>query len=137
MERKSEPGKGKKAEQSHQPPHISPMQPVTRGAYGGGMYGTEEQGQTKRPEKPPASETQSADGPDEARYKPVNKPPPSSGDRDIDITGQSYIHKRYALISVVFIFQSAAVCYNEICCSFLYQESGNSILLCFLALITF
>ncbi|XP_017981116.1 PREDICTED: uncharacterized protein LOC18591680 [Theobroma cacao] len=118
MERKSEPGKGKKAEQSHQPPHISPMQPVTRGAYGGGMYGTEEQGQTKRPEKPPASETQSADGPDEARYKPVNKPPPSSGDRDIDIT----------------------VCscgYNEICCSFLYQESGNSMLLCFLALITF
>ncbi|WRX30403.1 hypothetical protein QQP08_022890 [Theobroma cacao] len=68
------------------------MQPVTRGAYGGGMYGNEEQGQTKRPEKPPASETQSADGPDEARYKPVNKPPPSSGDRDIDITGQSYIH---------------------------------------------
>ncbi|XVE94436.1 hypothetical protein REPUB_Repub02eG0008300 [Reevesia pubescens] len=91
MERKTEEeGKAKETEQSHQPPHISPMQPVTRDAYGGGMYGTE-QGQTKKPEKPPASESQSADGPDEAKNKPKHKPPPSSGDRDIDITGQSYI----------------------------------------------
>ncbi|XVF35853.1 hypothetical protein REPUB_Repub19eG0007000 [Reevesia pubescens] len=91
MERKGEEGgKGKETEHIHQPPHISPMLPVTFDAYGGGMYGTE-QGQTKIPEKPPASETQSADGPDEAKNKPKHKPPPSSGDRDIDITGQSYI----------------------------------------------
>lgn len=83
-------GKKEQKEQSHQPLHISPMQPTTHDAYGGGMYGTE-QGQTKKPEKPPASETQSADGPDEAKNKPKHEPPPSSGDRDIDITGQSYI----------------------------------------------
>ncbi|XVE56267.1 hypothetical protein DITRI_Ditri03aG0224700 [Diplodiscus trichospermus] len=92
MERKSEEegGKAKETEHTHQPPHISSMQPVTHGAYGGGMYGTE-QGQSKKPAKPPASETQSADGPDEAKKKPEHKPPPSSGVRDIDITGQSYI----------------------------------------------
>ncbi|XWS14382.1 hypothetical protein CRYUN_Cryun35bG0004400 [Craigia yunnanensis] len=56
------------------------------------MYGTE-QGQTKKQEKPPASETQSADGPDETKNKnkPKHKPPPSSGDRDNDIIGKSYI----------------------------------------------
>ncbi|OMP11143.1 hypothetical protein COLO4_03997 [Corchorus olitorius] len=95
MERKSsEQGGGKETQQSHQPPHVSPMQPLTHEAYGGGMYGTE-QGQTKKPEnKPPASETLSADGPGEAnlaKSKPKHEPPPSSGDRDIDITGQSYI----------------------------------------------
>ncbi|KAL4272565.1 hypothetical protein GQ457_13G007860 [Hibiscus cannabinus] len=105
MERKIAPeeeGKGKlllepeaeaeaETEQSHHhPPNISPMYPVTHYAYGGGMYGME-QGQLKKPESPPASETQSADGPDERRNEPKHKPPPSSGDRDIDITGQSYI----------------------------------------------
>lgn len=78
------------SEQKHQPPHISPMQPLTTEAYGGGMYGTEEGGQTK-PEKPPASDTQSADGPAEATVEPKHRPPPSTGDRDLDITGQSYI----------------------------------------------
>ncbi|TYI42830.1 hypothetical protein ES332_A01G125900v1 [Gossypium tomentosum] len=75
MERKSETGggKGKEQSESHQPPHISPMHPVTHNAYGGGF------------------ETQSADGPNEAKNEPKHKPPPSSGDRDIDITGQSYI----------------------------------------------
>ncbi|KAJ0025235.1 hypothetical protein Pint_09262 [Pistacia integerrima] len=45
----------------------------------------------KKPEKPSASETQSADGPVGPDIKPKHPPPPSSGDRDIDITGQSYI----------------------------------------------
>ncbi|EYU17506.1 hypothetical protein MIMGU_mgv1a026572mg, partial [Erythranthe guttata] len=77
--------------QKHQPPYISAMQPVTKEAYGGGMYGTEE-GEAKQPAgKLPASATQSADGPDEATAEPKHKPPPSTGDRDLDITGQSYI----------------------------------------------
>ncbi|KAI3464710.1 hypothetical protein Pfo_021373 [Paulownia fortunei] len=78
------------AGQKHQPPYISPMQPLTREAYGGGMYAAEE-GEPKQPEKPPASATQSADGPAEATVQPKHKPPPSTGDRDLDITGQSYI----------------------------------------------
>ncbi|KAB2096448.1 hypothetical protein ES319_A01G108900v1 [Gossypium barbadense] len=92
MERKSETGggKGKEHSESHQPPHISPMHPVTHNAYGGGLYGTDQE-QAQKPENPPASETQSADGPNEAKNEPKHKPPPSSGDRDIDITGQSYI----------------------------------------------
>ncbi|KAL0360419.1 UNVERIFIED_CONTAM: hypothetical protein Sradi_3726400 [Sesamum radiatum] len=78
------------AGEKHQPPHISPMQPLTRDAYGGGMYAAEE-GQPKQQEKPPASATQSADGPAEATIQPKHTPPPSTGDRDLDITGQSYI----------------------------------------------
>ncbi|XP_073287998.1 uncharacterized protein [Primulina huaijiensis] len=74
----------------HQPPNISPLQPLTVNAYGGGMYGTEE-GQLKDPTKPPASATQSADGPDKVTPRPKHKPPPSTGDKDLDITGQSYI----------------------------------------------
>ncbi|XP_031254644.1 uncharacterized protein LOC116112661 [Pistacia vera] len=74
----------------HQPLNISPMKPLTREAYGGGMYG-KEPGLEKKPEKRPASETQSADGPVGPDIKPKHPPPPSSGDRDIDITGQSYI----------------------------------------------
>ncbi|KAL6990511.1 hypothetical protein U1Q18_043100 [Sarracenia purpurea var. burkii] len=77
-------------QQQQQPPNISPMEPITRGAYGGGMYGTEV-GQPEKPRKPPASDTQSADGPAEPETQPKHKPPPSSGDRDVDITGQSYI----------------------------------------------
>lgn len=73
----------------HQPPNISPMNPVTHDAYGGGMYGSEPEQKTLS--KPPASETQSADGPIGPDNKPKHTPPPSSGDRDIDITGQSYI----------------------------------------------
>ncbi|XP_073032589.1 uncharacterized protein [Primulina eburnea] len=74
----------------HQPPTISPLQPLTENAYGGGLYGTEE-GQSKDPTKAPASATQSADGPDGATTQPKHKPPPSTGDKDLDITGQSYI----------------------------------------------
>ncbi|XP_071924107.1 uncharacterized protein [Coffea arabica] len=78
--------------QRHQPPYISRMEPVQREAYGGGLYGKEE-GQPNRPAgNPPASSTQSADGPDEATTKkPKHKPPPSSGDCDADITGQAYL----------------------------------------------
>ncbi|GMH18913.1 hypothetical protein Nepgr_020754 [Nepenthes gracilis] len=74
-----------------QPSSISPMLPLTREAYGGGMYGKEEQQSERPPSKPPASETQSADGPVEPASKPKHTPPPSTGDRDVDITGQSYI----------------------------------------------
>lgn len=71
---------------------MTPMVPVTHGAYGGGMYGTEDgQSGTATVKKPPASDTQSADGPAEATIKPKHEPPPSTGDRDLDITGQSYI----------------------------------------------
>ncbi|XP_077246150.1 transcription activator-like protein [Tasmannia lanceolata] len=68
---------------------MSRLQPVTKGAYGGGMYGTEE-GLTEKPGKPPASDSQSADGPVGPTVEPKHKPPPSTGDRDVDITGQSY-----------------------------------------------
>lgn len=81
---------GTEEKHEHQPPHMSAMQPLTKEAYGGGMYGAEEGGQ-KQPDKPPASDTQSADGPAEATFEPKHKPPPSTGDRDLDITGQSYI----------------------------------------------
>ncbi|KAG8378067.1 hypothetical protein BUALT_Bualt08G0099500 [Buddleja alternifolia] len=76
--------------QKHLPPKISPMQPLTKDAYGGGMYAAEE-GPPQPAGKPPASATQSADGPAEANIQPKHKPPPSTGDRDLDITGQSYI----------------------------------------------
>ncbi|KAE9603511.1 hypothetical protein Lalb_Chr11g0061691 [Lupinus albus] len=74
-------------------PQISRMEPVTHGAYGGGMYGTEKGGTEKQRKAAPASETQSADGPIDKDAIKINlkTPPPSSGDRDIDITGQSYI----------------------------------------------
>lgn len=71
---------------------ISDMKPLTKEAYGGGMYGHDDE--TEQPdenttEKKLASDTQSADGPVvEPKH---NKPPPSTGNRDIDITGQSYI----------------------------------------------
>lgn len=77
-----------------QPPNISEMKPLTREAYGGGMYAAEEEGGRRRgPARPRASATQSADGPEEQRAgaRPSHPPPPSTGDRDLDITGQSYI----------------------------------------------
>lgn len=72
---------------------MTSMKPVTKEAYGGGMYGKEEGEVYKQPQHP-ASETQSADGPGEAtlaQTQPKHTPPPSTGDRDLDITGQSYI----------------------------------------------
>ncbi|XP_026446082.1 uncharacterized protein LOC113346786 [Papaver somniferum] len=80
------------AEQQPQPPHMTAMKPVTEGAYGGGMYGTEKNNKEENTSnRAPASDTQSADGPVGHTIEPKHKPPPSSGDRDIDITGQSYI----------------------------------------------
>ncbi|XP_072963743.1 uncharacterized protein [Typha angustifolia] len=74
------------------PPHISEMKPITHEAYGGGMYAAEDATATgKKPSEPRASATQSADGPEERLPEPKHKPPPSTGDRDLDITGQSYI----------------------------------------------
>ncbi|XP_059307709.1 uncharacterized protein LOC132059186 [Lycium ferocissimum] len=56
------------------------------------MYGKDDETPATKVDKAPASETQSADGPKEAAsIQPENKPPQSSGHRDIDITGQSYI----------------------------------------------
>ncbi|XP_068645294.1 uncharacterized protein [Aristolochia californica] len=77
--------------EERKPTTISDMKPMTEGAYGGGLYGKEE-GEDEQPRKPPASETQSADG--EGRptnVEPKHRPPPSTGDRDVDITGQAYI----------------------------------------------
>ncbi|KAG6496253.1 uncharacterized protein LOC121991155 [Zingiber officinale] len=69
------------------PQQISAMEPVTREAYGGGLYGTDQ----RPPGAPLASATQSADGPAQPDAPPKHRPPPSTGDRDLDITGQSYI----------------------------------------------
>ncbi|KAE8808387.1 hypothetical protein D1007_15129 [Hordeum vulgare] len=76
-------------QRQHQAPNISEMKPVTREAYGGGMYAAEEG--RREPGKQRASATQSADGPEEPVGKPRHPPPPSTGDRDLDITGMSYI----------------------------------------------
>ena len=77
-------------------PQVSRMEPVTHGAYGGGMYGTEKDQQEEEKDnqqqtKAPASESQSADGPVDKNVIKFKHHPPSTGDRDIDITGQSYI----------------------------------------------
>ncbi|OWM81190.1 hypothetical protein CDL15_Pgr007221 [Punica granatum] len=74
-------------------PNITPMKSLTHDPYGGGIYGTEQVHKTVgRPKnKLSASETQSADGPQGPTAPPKHKPPPSTGDRDIDITGLSYI----------------------------------------------
>ncbi|KAJ0969775.1 hypothetical protein J5N97_022652 [Dioscorea zingiberensis] len=70
---------------------MSTMKPVTKEAYGGGMYGKDDENEDQKQPRPRASETQSSDGPEEAIVEPKNKPPPSTGNRDLDITGQSYI----------------------------------------------
>ncbi|XP_008452943.2 uncharacterized protein LOC103493802 [Cucumis melo] len=91
MEREQQRREQSKKIEQEPPYYISPMQPLTESAYGGGMYGTEEGDQESlQIKKVPASQTQSADGPVEAEMKLKHPPPPSSGDRDIDITGQSY-----------------------------------------------
>ncbi|XP_074558271.1 uncharacterized protein LOC141814229 [Curcuma longa] len=70
-------------------PQISAMEPVTREAYGGGLYGTDDNGTDQI--RPLASATQSADRPAQPDAPTKHKPPPSTGDRDLDFTGQSYI----------------------------------------------
>jgi hypothetical protein len=76
------------------------MKPLTREAYGGGMYGTEEGGR-RDPARPRASATQSADGPEEQRAprRPSHPPPPSTGDRDLDVTG--HLHPVVAAFAAV------------------------------------
>lgn len=76
-------------EREHQAPNVSEMKPMTHEAYGGGMYAAEEG--RREPGKPRAGATQSADGPEEPVGRPRHRPPPSTGDRDLDITGMSYI----------------------------------------------
>ncbi|PKU59417.1 uncharacterized protein LOC110103590 [Dendrobium catenatum] len=82
--------------ESIHPSKISDLKPLTHEAYGGGMYGKDDVkdgsgGELEQRRKPPASETQSADGISEPSTEPKHKPPPSTGDRDLDITGLSYI----------------------------------------------
>jgi hypothetical protein len=94
-----EVGKGKvqptrqRTEQPKRP--ISDLKPVTQEAYGGGLYGTEKDAPQRPKDRPPASQSQSADalaGDVSPAKNPLSRPPPpSSGDRDVDITGQSYI----------------------------------------------
>ncbi|KAI4339961.1 hypothetical protein MLD38_024843 [Melastoma candidum] len=99
LEEKREARRKDQGSTATEPTHITPLEPLTHDAYGGGMYGTDdndpgaagEAGQQQRENKPPASDTQSADGPVEQRGPPRHVPPPSTGDRDVDITGQSYI----------------------------------------------
>ncbi|XP_076882229.1 uncharacterized protein LOC143530628 [Bidens hawaiensis] len=86
-------GAGEGEENRLRHPVISTMEPLTHEDYGGGMYGKDdEKPPPKNPRELLASVAQSADGPSETnKTKAMRKPPPSSGDRDIDITGQSYI----------------------------------------------
>ncbi|ESQ36209.1 hypothetical protein EUTSA_v10009649mg [Eutrema salsugineum] len=106
-QQKKKEGSNMYESRQNQPPYVSQMQPMMQEAYGGGLYGKDDEKEvdvkTKKKEaknienepqqhNQPASDTQSADGPDEVKtMKPKHKQPPSSGDRDIDITGQSYI----------------------------------------------
>ncbi|ERM98974.1 hypothetical protein AMTRI_Chr09g35470 [Amborella trichopoda] len=91
MDRERKEEKGKREEEKKP---MSLMRPVTEGAYGGGLYGTDDGGAPKQQmpvQRQPASDTQSADGPVVEPSVPKHEPPPSTGDRDLDITGQSYI----------------------------------------------
>lgn len=81
----------KEAEKQMQPPNISLMEALTHDAYGGGMYGSDVDPSANQVKTRGSKTQQSADGPEEANVQPKQKPPPSTGDRDIDITGQSYI----------------------------------------------
>ncbi|KAJ3681946.1 hypothetical protein LUZ60_014519 [Juncus effusus] len=81
-------------EKKTQAPNISELKPVTHEAYGGGMYATDDRKEaetTKGHTHTRASKTQSADGPEEKPIEPKHKPPLSTGDKDLDITGMSYI----------------------------------------------
>ncbi|KAH7289320.1 hypothetical protein KP509_31G070000 [Ceratopteris richardii] len=77
---------------------ISQLQPLSPEAYGGGLYGHDDvdakagNGKLIPPARPrsPSSDSQSADGPPTSSPRHIHSPP-STGDRDLDITGQSYI----------------------------------------------
>lgn len=104
------------------------MQPVTDGAYGGGLYGMEK-GSSVDPRKAPASHTQSADGPEDPKVEPNHKPPPPNRDRDVDITGQwSVLHS----VMVFFL-----VFFNACLLSFCVLIRENQLYLYFFLLILF
>lgn len=70
---------------------IAELKSMTENAYGGGLYGTEDDGSPPKKPMAHASDFQSAEGPssDMPKHKDVRSH--SSGDRGVDITGQSYI----------------------------------------------
>lgn len=70
---------------------IAELKSMTENAYGGGLYGTEDDGSPPKKTMAHASDFQSAEGPssDMPKHKDVRSH--SSGDRGVDITGQSYI----------------------------------------------
>ncbi|WVZ55336.1 hypothetical protein U9M48_006008 [Paspalum notatum var. saurae] len=92
-------GQQPQLQREHQPPNISEMKPLTREAYGGGMYANEGARSRDPASRPRAGAAQSADGEREREQEQAagapgrlgHPPPPSTGDRDLDITGQSYI----------------------------------------------
>ncbi|KAI5055322.1 hypothetical protein GOP47_0030467 [Adiantum capillus-veneris] len=74
---------------------ISELRPLAPEAYGCGLYGHDDSGDaTTRPSprmsQSRSSDSQSAEGPPTTPPAHVHEPP-STGDRDLDITGQSYI----------------------------------------------
>lgn len=78
---------------------ISDLQPVQEEAYGGGLYGKDDDQEVKQSPRrngskvimsPRACDFQSADGPPVSPSSKVRSPR-STGDRDLDITGQAYI----------------------------------------------
>ena len=73
-------------------PSISELHAVVSEAYGGGLYGTDDVPTVKPSNRTMvhASDALSAEGPPTTTPTRVH-PPPSTGDRDLDITGQSYI----------------------------------------------
>jgi hypothetical protein len=98
---------------------ISEMKPLNREAYGGGLYGNEKHYSSGDGEKEKlhvtvavavarANDTQSADGPVEPSMPPKHKPPPSTGDRDVDITGQVIFSSLYKCI--ILLLQVFAQC---------------------------
>lgn len=89
---KADDNEGPQEARQTQASNISEMKPLTREAYGGGMYAAEDKVEmTRERPQPRASAMQSADGPEQRAPELKQKPPPSTGDRDLDITGLSYI----------------------------------------------
>lgn len=74
-------------------PAVSEMTPTTHNAYGGGLYGTDLRDSSQSSSNMGrASDFQSAEGlAEDLPAHHVKHEPPSTGDRDLDITGQSYI----------------------------------------------
>ncbi|MCO5607980.1 hypothetical protein L7F22_062182 [Adiantum nelumboides] len=69
---------------------VSELRPLAPEAYGGGLYGHDDDSDAAKSPACRSSDSQSAEGPPTTTPAHVNEPP-STGDRDLDITGQSYI----------------------------------------------